>query len=88
MAARKMTFSLPEQLARTLVKRVPARERSRFLALALEKSLREQETALARACMAANRDLKARALEREWDRVQDEIEEPWLRSRKPDSPSR
>jgi hypothetical protein len=72
-----MTFSLPEELARSLVKRVPARERSRFLAQALEKSLREQEASLARACLAANRDPRAKALEREWDRVQDEIEEPW-----------
>lgn len=78
MAARKMTFSLPEQLARTLVKRVPPRERSRFLARALEKSLREEETALARACVAANQDRKTAVLEREWDRVQDEIEEAWI----------
>ncbi|MEO8096432.1 MAG: hypothetical protein ABI811_01935 [Acidobacteriota bacterium] len=80
MAARKMTFSLPEQLARTLVQRVPARERSRFLAQALEKSLREQESDLARACLAANNDPKAKVLEKEWDRVQDEIEEPWNRA--------
>jgi metal-responsive CopG/Arc/MetJ family transcriptional regulator len=77
MAARKMTFSLPEQLARTLVKRIPARERSRFLAQALERSLREEEADLARACSAANSDPKSKALEREWDQVQDEIEEPW-----------
>ena len=77
MAARKMTFSLPEELARSLLKRVPARERSRFLAQALERSLREQEASLVRACLAANRDPRAKALETEWDRVQDEIEEPW-----------
>lgn len=77
MAARKMTFSLPEQLARTLVQRVPARERSRFLANALENSLREQDDGLARACLAANKDPKSTALEKEWDRVQDEIQEPW-----------
>jgi hypothetical protein len=77
MAARKMTFSLPEQLARTLVQRVPARERSRFLAHALENSLREQDSDLARACLAANKDPKSKALEKEWDRVQDEIQEPW-----------
>jgi hypothetical protein len=78
MAARKMTFSLPEHLALKLVKSVPARERSRFLAKALEKSLHEEELELARACDAANLDRKASALEREWDQVQDEIEEPWV----------
>ena len=79
MGARKMTFSVPEQLARTLIKRVPARERSRFLAQALERSLREEEAGLARACAAANLDRKSAMLEREWDRVHDEIEEPWDR---------
>ena len=64
----------------THFKRVPARERSRFLVHALEKCLREQEVELARACVAANRDPKARVLEKEWDRVQDEIEEPWIDS--------
>jgi hypothetical protein len=77
MATRKMTFSLPEELARSLLKRVPARDRSRFLARALEKSLREQEASLVRACLAANGDPRAKAVETEWDRVQDEIEEPW-----------
>jgi metal-responsive CopG/Arc/MetJ family transcriptional regulator len=77
MVARKMTFSLPEQLARTLVQRVPARERSRFLANALENSLREQEADLARACLAANNDPASKKLEKEWDQVQDEIEEAW-----------
>jgi len=58
-------------------KRVPAHERARFLVEALEKSLREQEADLALACVEANRDPKARVLEKEWGRVQDEIEEPW-----------
>jgi hypothetical protein len=74
-----MTFSLPEQLARTLVQRVPARERSRFLAHALETSLRAQDSELAQACRAANKDAKSKSLEQEWDRVQDEIQEPWSR---------
>jgi len=79
-----MTFSLPEALARTLLRRVPARERSKFLAQALEKSLREKEADLARACVSANRDSSGGALEKQWDQVQDEIEEPWV----DDSPSR
>ena len=77
MAARKMTFSLPEELATQLVKRVPARERSRFLAEVLEKSLREDDEALIRACLMANQDPDVKAIEQEWDGIRDVIEEPW-----------
>jgi hypothetical protein len=76
MAARKMTFSLPEDLANRLLKRVPARDRSRFLAQVLEKSLREEDEALVRSCMLANRDPNVQAIEHEWDQIQDPIEEP------------
>jgi hypothetical protein len=77
MAARKMTFSLPEELATRLVKRVPARERSRFLAQVLEKSLREDDESLIRACLIANQDPDVKAIEEEWDAIRDVIEEPW-----------
>ena len=77
MAARKMTFSLPEELATRLVKRVPARERSRFLAQVLEKSLSEEDDALIRACLTANQDPDVKAIEQEWDEIRDAIEEPW-----------
>ncbi len=77
MAARKMTFSLPEELATRLVKRVPARERSRFLAQVLEKSLRENDESLIRACLIANQDPDVKAIEEEWDEIRDVIEEPW-----------
>jgi metal-responsive CopG/Arc/MetJ family transcriptional regulator len=77
MAARKMTFSLPSDLANQLVKRVPARERSRFLAQALEKSLQEEDEALIRACLMANVDPDIKAIEQEWDEIRDVIEEPW-----------
>jgi hypothetical protein len=77
MAARKMTFSLPEDLASRLVKRVPARDRSRFLARVLEKSLREEDDSLIRSCLLANDDPDVKAIEKEWDQIQDKIEEPW-----------
>lgn len=72
-----MTFSLPEELATRLVKRVPARERSRFLAQVLEKSLRENDESLIRACLIANQDPDVKAIEEEWDEIRDVIEEPW-----------
>lgn len=77
MAARKMTFSLPTDLANRLVKRVPARERSRFLAQVLEKSLLEEDEALIRACLMANEEPDIKAIEQEWDEIRDVIEEPW-----------
>jgi hypothetical protein len=77
MAVRKMTFSLPEDLASQLVKRVPARERSRFLAKVLEKSLREDDESLIRWCLSANEDPDVTAIEQEWDEIRDAIEEPW-----------
>ena len=83
MATRKMTFSVPSDLARKLVKRVPARERSRFLARAIEKSLLDEEKALVRACIAANRDPDSRAIEKEWDALRDPIEEPCFPLQRP-----
>lgn len=80
MATRKMTFSVPSDLANLLVRRVPARERSRFLARALEKSLRDEEDALIRSCLLANQDPEVKAIEEEWDTIQDAIEEPWSES--------
>jgi hypothetical protein len=77
MAARKMTFSLPLDLANRLVKRVPARERSRFLAQVLEKSLREDDELLIRSCLSANQDPEVKAIEQEWDEIRDQIEDPW-----------
>ena len=77
MAVRKMTFSLPEDLAAKLLKRVPSRDRSRFLAQALEKSLREDDESLIRSCLLANEDPEVQAIEQEWDAMRDPIEEPW-----------
>ena len=80
MAVRKMTFSLPIALANRLVKRVPSRDRSRFLAQALEKSLLEDDETLIRSCRLANEDPEVKAIEQEWDGIRDPIEEPWSES--------
>jgi hypothetical protein len=80
MAVRKMTFSLPADLAATFVRRVPARERSRYLAEALAGKLDERDRQLATACEIANRDDDAASIEREFDRINDEVLEPWLES--------
>ncbi len=77
MAARKMTFSLPATLAAELIKTVAARERSRYVAEALQARLRDRDEALALACDEANRSEDVLAIEREFDAVPSHIVEPW-----------
>ena len=71
-----MTFTLPEELARQFVRRVPARERSRYLAEALNARLSERDQLLLQACLAANNDPEVRAIEKEFDAITDEAAEP------------
>lgn len=76
MAFRKMTFSLPEDLAHRLIRRIPSRDRSSYLARVLERSLREEEEALIQSCRAANQDTEATAVEEDFERLQDGWDEP------------
>ncbi len=75
-----MTFSLPEELADQLVRRVPARNRSKYLAAALREKLSERDRKLIEACQAANSDAEVRAIEKEFDAIAEEGFEPWGRS--------
>ena len=77
MASQKVTFSLPKDLVRRFASRVPARQRSRYVAEALSAKLSERDRMLARACEIVNGDKAVRALEQDWDALTDEIEEPW-----------
>jgi hypothetical protein len=77
MATRKMTFTLPEELASQFVRRVPARERSRYLADALTEKLSTRDRLLVEACRAANDDPEVRSIEKEFDAITDEVSEPW-----------
>lgn len=77
MATRKMTFSLPVALAGQFVKRVAARDRSRYVAEALAARLREREKMLARAADVANHSRQVRTIERDFDKLETEILEPW-----------
>jgi hypothetical protein len=67
MAAGKMTFSLPEPLARELLRSIPARERSGYVAAAVAARLRKRDEALIRACEIANRDVDWLAIEQEFE---------------------
>ena len=72
-----MTFTLPEDLAMRFVKRVPARDRSRYVADAIAQKLADREKRLIRACEIANQDPEIREIEKELDALTDEIVEPW-----------
>jgi len=67
MATQKITFSLPKDLVTQLVRRVPARQRSRHVAEALAWKLKERDRLLARACEVASRSRAVRTVEREFD---------------------
>jgi len=77
MAARKMTFTLPEVLAPNFTRRVPARDRSRYVAEALTERLAERERRLIRSCTVANEDPEVQEVERELDALPDTVSEPW-----------
>jgi hypothetical protein len=77
MATRKMTFSVPEPLAATFLRRVPSRERSRFVSEALAAFLNKRDAALIRACEVANRDQDVAEIEKEFDAIGDGIPERW-----------
>ena len=72
-----MTFTLPEDLASKFVRRVPSRDRSKYVAAAIAHRLDERERRLIRACEIANEDPELRALEQELDALTDELPEPW-----------
>jgi hypothetical protein len=61
-----MTFTIPEDLAGQFLKRVPARDRSRYVAEAIRSKLHEREQQLIHACDIANADPDVLALEQEF----------------------
>lgn len=77
MAMRKMTFSVPEQLALQLQRRVASRDRSRFVSEAVAARLEERDVALIRACEIANQDLDVAGIEKEFNGIDDKMAEPW-----------
>jgi hypothetical protein len=72
-----MTFTLPEGLASSFARRVPARDRSRYVADAIAEKLAEREKRLIQACELANQDPQVRQIELEIDGLTDAMPEPW-----------
>jgi metal-responsive CopG/Arc/MetJ family transcriptional regulator len=79
MASRKMTFTVPEELAEKLVRHVRARDRSRYVAEAIAARLQEREERMIRACDVVNSNADILSIERDFDAIDesDRIEEPW-----------
>ena len=80
MPSRKLTFTLPQDLAVEFLRRVPARLRSQYVATAIADKLRDREEQLVRACEAANKSSDVREIESSFDALADEsdaVQEPW-----------
>lgn len=77
MASRKMTFSLPGELAASFTRRVPARDRSRYVADAIAEKLADRDKRLIQACEIANQDPEVREIEQEFGALTDALPEPW-----------
>jgi hypothetical protein len=77
MAMRKMTFTIPDEVATPFLRAVPSARRSKFVADALRKTLTDREAALIAACDAVNADPELNALIDDWQAVIDPILEPW-----------
>jgi metal-responsive CopG/Arc/MetJ family transcriptional regulator len=80
MASRKITFTLPQDLAAEFLRRVPASSRSQYVATAIAAKLREREEQFARACEAANNSTDIHDIEASFDALadpSDTVQEPW-----------
>jgi hypothetical protein len=83
-----MTFTLPDDLASSFTRRVPARERSRYVADAIADKLAEREKRLILACEIANQDPEVREIEQDFDALTDALPEQWESAGREDAPSR
>jgi stage V sporulation protein SpoVS len=80
MPSRKLTFTLPHDLAVEFLRRVPASLRSQYVATAIADKLREREQQLIQACEAANNSTDVREIESLFDALADEsdaVQERW-----------
>lgn len=80
MPSRKLTFTLPQDLAAEFLHRVPASLRSQYVATAIADKLRQREAELARACEAANNSTDVRDIENSFEALADEadrVREQW-----------
>lgn len=74
MASKKLTFTLPQELAAEFLRRVPASLRSQYVAAAIGDKMREREAQFVRACEAANNSTDVREIESSFDALTDEFD--------------
>jgi hypothetical protein len=77
MATRKMTFTLPEEVAIPFLRRVGPSRRSKYVAEAIEAKLRERAEMIKEACLAANNDPDTQQMQAEFDALPDTMTEAW-----------
>ena len=80
MATRKMTFTIPQNLATQFLRRVPTRDRSRYVTKAISARLQEHEEQMIKSCQAANENAGVLEIEKEWDGLADpadRVDESW-----------
>jgi len=80
MATRKLTFTLPQELATRFLRRVPPSRRSQYVASAIATQLREREEELIRICEAANNSADILDIEKSFNDLKEEpdgVQEPW-----------
>jgi metal-responsive CopG/Arc/MetJ family transcriptional regulator len=77
MAMRKMTFTIPEELALMLTRRVAPSSRSRYVSEAIQASLRQRDEMIKAACLAANDDPETRQIQADFDALPDMVIESW-----------
>ena len=77
MAVRKMTFSVPEPPAAQFLRKVPSRDRSRFVSEALAARLAQQDLELICSCEAANLDSDVAKIEKDFYGLREGMAEPW-----------
>lgn len=77
MATTKMTFTLPEEIARTFTRRVGPSRRSKYVAEAIAARLRERDIEFEAACDVLDGDPELELLDLEMDVLNDDpIGEP------------
>jgi hypothetical protein len=77
MPTRKMTFTLPEEVAIPFLRVVGPSRRSKYVADAIKAKLHEREEMLKAACLAANDDPETRQIQAEFDALPDTMTEEW-----------
>ena len=77
MPSRKMTFTLPEEIAVPFLRRVGPSHRSKYVAEAIAARMRERAEMIKEACLAANNDPETQQMQAEFDALPDTMTEEW-----------